>query len=182
MNRAFDACPILCRETITGVAWPQAVEKLRVWEYTGRVRRGYFVQGLSGMQFVRAEEYERICAVLASPSEKAVWLPAPDPAQSWGRLLPHASGREFLRVPGTAVCLCGGCAAAVLEKSGEQLRLFEPEAAESSLGALARDFTSRRVFPERENLRIKTYPACAVSAMEKAGFVRVMLDYVLYRE
>lgn len=182
LNRAFDACPILCRETITGVAWPQAVEKLRVWEYTGRVRRGYFVQGLSGMQFVRAEEYERICAVLASPSGKAVWLPAPDPAQSWGRLLPHAPGREFLRVPGTAVCLCGGCAAAVLEKSGEQLRLFEPEAAESALGALARDFTSRRVFPERENLRIKTYPACAVSAMKKAGFVRVMLDYVLYRE
>ena len=85
-------------------------------------------------------------------------------------------------MPGTAVCLCGGCAAAVLEKSGEQLRLFEPEAAESALGALARDFTSRRVFPERENLRIKTYPACAVPAMEKAGFVRVMLDYVLYRE
>ena len=85
-------------------------------------------------------------------------------------------------MPGTAVCLCGGCAAAVPEKSGEQLRLFEPEAAESALGALARDFTSRRVFPERENLRIKTYPACAASAMEKAGFVRVMLDYVLYRE
>ena len=119
--------------------------------------------------------------MLASPSEKAVWLPAPDPAQSWGRLLPHASGREFLRVSGTAVCLCGGCAAAVLEKSGEQLRLFEPEAAESALSALARDFTSRRVFPERENLRIKTYPACAVSAMKKAGFVRVMLDYVQWK-
>ena len=35
------------------LTWREALEILRVWEYTGgRVRRGYFIEGMSGAQFI----------------------------------------------------------------------------------------------------------------------------------
>ena len=181
LERAFDACPLLCRDTVTILPWAQAVELLRVWEYTGRARRGYFVRGLPGMQFVRAGGYDRVRRLLDEPDQPALWLPAADPAQPYGRLLEHEPGRAFTRVAGTAVCLIGGHAVAVLEKSGEILRIFDRGHASQALSALAREFRSGRIFTGRDRLCIKTYPDCAAPLLETAGFARVMLDFVLYR-
>lgn len=181
LERAFDACPLLCRETITGLSWAQAVELLRVWEYTGRARRGYFVAGLGGMQFVRAQDYDRVRHALSQPSGPVRWLMAGDPAQPYGKMLPHAPGRDFLRVPGTAVCLMQGRAVAVLERQGEVLRLFEPENAVQALAALVRDHASGRILAAQDALTIKKYPSEAIGPLEAAGFARVMLDYVRYR-
>lgn len=180
LDRAFSACPVLCRETLSGLSWAEAVEPLRQWEYTGQARRGYFVQGLSGMQFVRAQDYARVRRALDHPSPAALWVPAADPGQAYGRALAHAPGREFARVPGTAVCLLEGRVAAILERHGEVLRLPEPESADKVLAALARDFASHRIFPGLDRLCIRTYPTEAAQALERAGFARVMLDYVLY--
>jgi ATP-dependent Lhr-like helicase len=181
LDRAFDRCPLLCRETVTQLSWSQAVELLRVWEYTGRARRGYFVRGLPGMQFIRSADYDRVRRVLDTPQPQALWLSAADPAQPYGKTLPHAPGRDFLRVPGTAVCLVDGRVVALSERQGETLRVFEPDCAAQALSALARDHLGGRVFPERDKLTVKTYPPEAAEALEKAGFTRVMLDYVLYR-
>lgn len=84
-----------------GPSWSyqQAMELLRIWEYTGRVRRGYFVEGMSGAQFIRKEEYEGITAVLKTPEDEVVWLNAWDPAQIWGKALEQPEGRDFLNVP-----------------------------------------------------------------------------------
>ena len=181
LERAFDACPLLCRDTVTNLPWAQAVELLRVWEYTGRARRGYFVRGLPGMQFVRAGDYDRVRRLLDEPDQPALWLPAADPAQPYGRLLEHEAGRAFTRVAGTAVCLAGGRVTAVLEKSGEILRIFDRDHASQALSALAREFRSGRIFTGRDRLCIKTCPDCAAAPLETAGFARVMLDFVLYR-
>ncbi len=181
LERAFDACPLLCRDTVTGIPWAQAVDLLRVWEYTGRARRGYFVRGLSGMQFVRAGDYDRVRRLLDESEQPALWLPAQDPAQPYGRLLEHEAGRAFTRSAGTAVCLIGGRVAAVLEKSGDALRIFDRETAPQALSALAREFHGGRILSWRDRLSIKTCPDWAAPQLERAGFARVMLDYVLYR-
>ena len=56
---------------------------LRVWEYTGQARRGYFVKGLSGAQFIRGNEYEAIVRQLARNGQtipkEIVWVNAADP-------------------------------------------------------------------------------------------------------
>lgn len=181
LDRAFDHCPLLCRDTVTGLSWAQAVELLRVWEYTGRARRGYFVRGLPGMQFIRTKDYDRVRRALDAPHAPALWLCASDPAQPYGKALPHAPGRDFLRVPGTSVCLVEGRAVACAERQGEVLRVFEPDLAAQAAAALARDHQSRRVFPERDKLTVKKYPPEAAAALQDAGFTRVMLDFVLYR-
>lgn len=48
LERLFDRVVIICRETAQGLSWGAALLVLRVWEYTGYVRRGYFINGLSG--------------------------------------------------------------------------------------------------------------------------------------
>ncbi len=62
LEQLFARKKILCRETYEkfpeGPAWGEALDVLRIWEYTGRVRRGYFVRGMSGAQFVRSQDYE----------------------------------------------------------------------------------------------------------------------------
>ena len=76
-------------------SWAQALEILRVWEYTGRIRRGYFVEGMSGAQFVRSEDYA--------------------------------------------------------------------------------------IYPEQKRLVLKEYPAEAAEALQHAGYMREMKDYVVYK-
>ena len=50
----------------------------------------------------------------------------------------------------------------------------------AALTALARDFAAHRIFPHLDRLCIRAYPEGAASALARAGFARLMLDYVLY--
>lgn len=181
VERAFAACPLLCRTTVTGLAWPQAVEVLRVWEYTGKARRGYFVKGLPGMQFVRTEDYERIRLQLDAADGQAFWLPAAAPWQVWGDVLEHEEGCAFNRVSGTAVCLKNGHVVAVMEKSGQTLRVLDAQHAAEALAAFVRDHGNKHIFFDKDKITVKTYAPEMADVLRTAGFTRVMLDYVLYR-
>ena len=182
LERAFDRRVLLCRETAGDIPWAQTLELLRVWEYTGRVRRGYFVRGLSGAQFIREGDHAAAMAALESPDGEPVWLNAADPDQPWGRILPHEPDAQFTCVPGTALCLRAGRVEAILERQGEQLRLTPGADAAGALCALARDFARRRIFPVLRRLCLRTYPPQAREALEGAGFHREMRDYVLFRD
>ncbi len=182
LERLFDRFIIACRETAQGVIdWSAALKILRVWEFTGRVRRGYFVEGLSGMQFIRDKEFAGITAALAEPDNRLRWLPAVDPAQPWGKSLKHLDDRPFINVPGTAVALRGGVPVAVLERQGRTLRVFDQIALYDALPAFKNDFNRRRLFPQSNRITVKDYPKDAEDALVRAGFTREMQDYVLYR-
>ncbi len=186
LHRAFDRAALLCRETVQGlgpmaIPWAQALATLRVWEYTGKARRGYFIRGLSGAQFLRDTEAQAVALQMQSPRDEILWLNAADPAQPWGRALAHEPDRAFLCVPGTAVALRQGTPVALLERQGLALRLFDADCAGEALAALARDFAQGRVFPAKNRITVKEYPEEAVRAMEEAGFVRQMLAYELWR-
>jgi ATP-dependent Lhr-like helicase len=181
LDRCFDRVVILSRETVTGISWSQALETLRVWEYTGKVRRGYFIEGLSGVQFIRDKDFTAVMAALEQPNEEIIWLSAVDPAQQWGKSLPHRPDRSFLNVVGTAVALRAGIPVAVLERQGKQLRVFEPEYLDESLRNFALDFMRHRIFTAQNRLLVKEYPPEAAKALSAAGFKRELQDYVLYR-
>lgn len=201
----FEEQPVICRETFRRAAAPcdgspyavcvpgegiqgneplsyqKAVEILRIREYTGQVRRGYFVEGMSGAQFIRKEEYEGITAALKMPEDEIVWLCAADPAQIWGKVLAQPEGRDFLNVPGTAVALRSGRIAAVLERQGKVLRVFEGSVLERVMKAFVEDFHKKRMFPELKRLIVRDYPEGAGAVLKEAGFSKEMNDYVLYR-
>ena len=180
VERLFDRFGIVCRET-AGADWNAAFGVLKHMEYAGKARRGYFVKGLSGAQFMRETDYSTITAQLRQPSGECIWLPAADPMQAWGAYLAHEEGRAFLRVPGAAVALMDGAVVAVSEKQGETLRIFDDPAAPEALRALADAFRRGTIFPALPRLLIKKYPPTAAPHLEAAGFTREMLDYTLMR-
>jgi ATP-dependent Lhr-like helicase len=184
IERAFGRAVLLCRETARecGVPWQAALEKLRLWEYTGRVRRGYFIEGLSGAQFLLGTEFESVVFALENPRDEILWLMASDPAQPWGKYLPHRESRGFLNVAGTAVALRGGLPVAALERQGQALRVFDWGSLSEAMGAFTREFAAGRVFAALRRIKLSKYPDMAAETLSAAGFRREMLDYVLYRE
>lgn len=184
LERLFDRVIILSRETIQGIdgfSWSAALETLRVWEYTGRVRRGYFIRGLSGIQFIRDNDFAGIMSELEQPRDEILWLSAVDPAQPWGKSIPHLKDRSFINVTGTAVALRAGMPAAVFERQGRVLRIFDYTVMSETLRAFTGDFTRRSIFTTQNRITVKQYPKEAEKALEGAGFIREMQDYVLYR-
>lgn len=75
------------------------MEILRIWEYTGRIRRGYFVEGMSGAQFVRGEDYDAVTGALREPDDHTVWLNGTDPALVWGKVLELPENVDFWQWP-----------------------------------------------------------------------------------
>jgi ATP-dependent Lhr-like helicase len=181
LTRAFDRYVLLCRETAQGLGWDEAVKLLRLWEYTGRVRRGYFIEGLSGMQYLRESDFLGVMQALEQPEEETVWLPAADPMQPFGKYLAHVPDRSFMNLPGSAVAIKKGLPVAVLERQGKGLRVFDFSAINEALQAFVQDYAARRIFPALSRLTIKEYPPEAGEALHDAGFKREMQDYVLYR-
>jgi len=181
LHKNFDRAVILCRETIQGVSWGTALETLRIWEYTGQVRRGYFIEGLSGIQFIREKDYETTLIKLENIREQIVWINAIDPAQQWGKSLQHMEERKFQNIPGTVVALRGGVPVAVMERQGKRLRVFEENYLAEALKVLAEGFHKRCIFSGQNRIVVKEYPVDAASILGAAGFIHEIQDYVLYR-
>lgn len=139
VERLFDRFGIVCRET-AGADWNAALDVLKHMEYAGTARRGYFVKGLSGAQFVREADFASITARLRQPSDECIWLAAADPMQAWGAYLAHEESRAFLRVPGTTVALLDGAVVALSEKQGETPRILDEVSAPAALRTLADAF------------------------------------------
>ena len=95
-------------------------------EEAGRIRRGYFVEGLGASQFAvpGAEDRLRNTAESTDP----VLLSATDPANPYGALLPWPSaadgGKRCARVAGSRVLLLNGDLIAYIAKTGDQITHF----------------------------------------------------------
>jgi len=82
--------------------WGLVFRQLERMEFRGEARRGYFVRGLPGIQFARAEALERLREIAEgggeSVDEPPVLLASGDPANLYTTGGPDA-GDEVLRVP-----------------------------------------------------------------------------------
>ncbi len=181
LERAFDRVIIVSRETLQNLSWNSALQILRVWEYTGRVRRGYFIEGLSGIQFIRDKDFADVMKELEQPRKDIVWMSAIDPMQPWGKYLQHMPDRSFLNIPGNAVALCFGIPVAVIERQGKVLRVFEEAYLTKALQSFVQDYAKCRIFPTLNRLVVKQYPPEAKEALAGSGFLHELQDYVLYR-
>lgn len=181
LERNFDRMVILCRETIQGLSWGMALQTLRIWEYTGKVRRGYFIEGLSGVQFIRDKDYAGTILALEQPRDQIVWLNAADPSQVWGKCISHRQDRAFMNVAGSAVALRAGVPVAVFERQGKTLRIFDEQSLPEALEVFVQDYKTRCIFPSLNRVTVKDYPREAANALGSSGFIHELQDYVIYR-
>lgn len=183
MDACFDRYLILCRETAAayGLSWQEALNLLRVQEYTGQVRRGYFVKGLSGAQFIRRKDFESVTASLLHPRKETLWLNAADPVQPWGKLIPHETNRSFVNVPGTVIAFRSGLPVTLFERQGKSLRIFDGAGSEEALRLFAEEFRRGGILPGRKRIVVKDYPSEEATVLSASGFLREMQDFCLYR-
>ena len=116
---------------------------LKAMEEAGRVRRGYFVDGLGGAQFARSGAVDRMRSLVhVEPDEVGtVVLAATDPANPYGAALPwpEREGHRAGRKAGAAVVLTGGELILYVEKGGRTILSFadDPERLQPAVDALA---------------------------------------------
>jgi ATP-dependent Lhr-like helicase len=131
---------------------------LRALEEAGRIRRGYFVDGLGAAQFALAGALDRLRSVRdgeeGSTAPAVQLLAAADPANPYGAALawPRRGDddrRPFQRVAGAYVVMVDGVAALYLERGGSTLQTMpaadDPDVRIAALGGLRALVTDGRV-------------------------------------
>jgi ATP-dependent Lhr-like helicase len=116
---------------------------LRAMEDAGKVRRGYFVEGLGGAQFAYSGVIDRLRRVRdESDDDDVVPLSAIDPANPWGWLLPWPEYRDEAargprRVAGATVILVAGMPVIFLDRGGRRMRTMRTATRDQIARALA---------------------------------------------
>jgi ATP-dependent Lhr-like helicase len=118
---------------------------LRALEEAGRLRRGYFIDGLGAAQFALPGAIDRLRSVRDGTDDPARarvhLLAAADPASPYGAALAwprrdDADRRSFARAAGAYVVLVDGVAILYLERGGRSLAVF-PAADDPVVAGLA---------------------------------------------
>jgi ATP-dependent Lhr-like helicase len=122
---------------------------LRAMEDAGRIRRGYFVDGLGAAQFAVTGALDRLRAVREGsdpPAEgEVVLLAAADPANPYGAALPWprrgaSDRRPYQRAAGAYVVLVDGLAALYVDRGGSSIGVLpaadEPDVAVAAARSL----------------------------------------------
>ena len=148
--RLLDTYGVVTRDTVAGEGlsggFSAVYPILREMEERGRVRRGYFVEGLGGAQFCLPAALDRLRAERADASgdrlpSEALILAASDPANPYGSSLawPRWSDedrRPLPRAAGAYVVLIDGEAVVYLERGGKSLQTL-PAFADVAIAAQA---------------------------------------------
>jgi ATP-dependent Lhr-like helicase len=149
----------------------------RAMEEAGRIRRGYFVEGLTGAQYANPSAVEALRAARADGAHEAITLSAVDPANPYGALLPWPGDSPApRRVAGARVILVDGVPALYLEKGGRKLRFFPAADDPACLAAAFAELKSVARSRRHGQLRITEVdgePALRsryLSTLEKLGF------------
>ena len=117
---------VLTREAVVAEGWAGGFTGLypvlRAMEEAGRIRRGYFVDGLGGSQFALPGAVDRLRAA-REPDRSIVALAVTDPANPYGAALPWPSEAEgrMARAAGAFVVLDSGELRLYLERGGRSL-------------------------------------------------------------
>jgi ATP-dependent Lhr-like helicase len=165
-------------------AWAELAPLLARAELRGEIRRGYFVEGFSGVQYCdtdAAEELTRLASATTTATSD-VLLSAGDPANLYGSGAPldipllDGGTARLSRIPGNYLVVRGGRPVLVVEAHGKRLTGLASASPAELDAALARVVELAR--SDRHILKVETYNGepCLTSAiaqrLAELGFVR----------
>jgi ATP-dependent Lhr-like helicase len=128
----LDRYGILVREAVHAErlpgGWAALYPVLRAMEEAGRIRRGYFIEGLGAAQFAMGGALDRLRALReVGEDRRTLLLAATDPANPYGAALPwpeRATARKPARIAGAVVVLVDGELVAWMARNERQLLAF----------------------------------------------------------
>ncbi len=175
--------------------WRILYEVLSRLELAGEVRRGYFVEGLSGAQFALPEAVGQLqdLALPSTSEAPVILLHSLDPANLYGAGAPLEIGedltRPFLRRGGNWLVLHAGRPILAVEQNGKRLTpIGSPSRAHlaAAVACLPDMLRNKRHRDFRQKLTVEEWngePVTATAAkemLEAAGFVRDYQAMTLY--
>ena len=191
---------LLASEPLSGGAWDWGAlyAQFQLMEMRGEVRRGYFVQGLPGVQFALPEAVERLREwtrpgppgdddPVGDSVGALVLVNACDPANLFGPALPGVEEGEndparFTRIPPNYVVLLRGRPVLLLEAGGERLVTLPHLPSETLRRALR--LAVQHVGTGQRRLTLRHWngepvlDSAVAPLLEREGFRREALVYV----
>ncbi len=174
---------VLTREAVVGEGWPGGFAGLypvlRAMEESGRIRRGYFVEGLGGSQFALPGAVDRLRS-LRDSGGGIVAMAATDPANAYGTVLawPESDGR-MARAAGAYCVIDDGRLVLYLERGGRSL-LTNGEVQLSHLQALIAVATQAGRVELQKVDGVNAMDSPLKSALREAGFSQTHRALVAY--
>jgi ATP-dependent helicase Lhr and Lhr-like helicase len=176
--------------------WQSVATELQKREMRGEVRRGYFVQGLSGMQFGLPGAVDLLRDVRRSPASRSRMYSVNgiDPANPYGPGVPFPFGDGSMqRTPGTSIVFLDGTPQMLVQNYGSRLWIREELTPAAITDALQQLVGLTRLPGELRPVkhidveyingsRAAVDPACGI--LQKMGFVKgpsQTLRYESYR-
>jgi len=159
INRILDRYGIICKETVNTVkgrySWTEVYTWLKDNEFTSGIKRGYYVSGLSAIQFAGDRDIELI-RMMDQPSEKDEYivLCSCDPANPYKDILSGASDCKVPKQQGSAVVFNNGKPVLAAREYGNVMQPItaNEDILRKAIGALAEAFVNRRLWTGRKNL------------------------------
>jgi len=177
--------------------WRILYEVLSRMELAGEVRRGYFVEGLSGAQFALPEAARQLQELHLPSTATAppVLLHSMDPANLYGSGAPFdiplldGGTRPLLRRPGNWLILQAGRPVLLIEQHGKRLTALASASRDEVAAAVAclpGIFDNQRGLSARHKLTVEEWNGQPITSsegralLETAGFVRDYQAMTLY--
>jgi ATP-dependent Lhr-like helicase len=177
--------------------WRVLYEVLSRMELAGEVRRGYFVEGLSGAQFALPEAARQLqeLHLPSTAAAPAVLLHSMDPANLYGSGAPFdiplldGGTRPLLRRPGNWLVVRAGRPVLLIEQQGKRLTALASASREdvsAAVACLPGILDNRRGPSARHKLTVEEWNGRPVTSsegrepLEAAGFVRDYQAMTLY--
>jgi len=174
---------VLTREAVVGEGWPGGFASLypvlRAMEESGRIRRGYFVEGLGGSQFALPGAVDRLRSLRESGGA-VIAMAATDPANAYGTVLswPQSDGR-MARAAGAYCVVDDGRLALYLERGGRSL-LTNGEVEPAHLQALIAIATNAGRLEVQRVDGVSVMDSPLKAALREAGFSQTHRSLVAY--
>jgi ATP-dependent Lhr-like helicase len=175
-NQLLERHGVVVRDAVLAESVPGGLAALypiyAALEEAGRLRRGYFVEGLGGAQFALPGAVDR----LRSTESASIVLAAADPANPYGAAVPwpESDGRPSRRA-GAYVVMLNGMPSVFVERGGRSLVTFESAAHDPALTAHAVADIGRRHIGRMTIERVDGNPVAdslLAAALLEAGFVQ----------
>jgi ATP-dependent Lhr-like helicase len=184
----LDRYGVLSREVValdpTAPSWGDLAPLLARAEWRGELRRGYFVEGLSGVQYASEEAAAELARLAARPEAPSpvVLVSTVDPANLYGAGAPldvellDGGVARLPRLPGHFLAIRDGRPVLIVESYGKRLTAL-PWASPADIDSALKLLPSL-TGPGRRTLKIELYnglPAVespAAARLAELGFVR----------
>jgi ATP-dependent Lhr-like helicase len=182
---------VLTRETVVSEGWPGGFAALypvlRAMEESGRIRRGYFVEGLGGSQFALPGAVDRLRA-LRDSGGGIIAVAATDPANAYGSSLSwpragRAQGADSIgRMGRTAGAYCvmdDGQLKLYLERGGRSLQTNGEVTADHLRALIGMALLAGRVEVQRVD-GVPVMDSPLNSMLREAGFTSTHRGLIAY--